>query len=56
MTVKDDLFQLIRSLSKTEKRYFKIEAGRHSTTNKNNHLRLFDVINEMDEYDEEKIK
>lgn len=27
--VKDDLFELIQSLTKTEKRYFKIYASRH---------------------------
>jgi hypothetical protein len=51
----DKLFQLIRSLSKPEKRYFKVFTGKHSSDGNNYHV-LFDAIDKMDDYDEEKLK
>ena len=55
MIVKDDLHQLIQSMSRMEKRYFKVQAkkGGEETSN---YIRLFDAINKQNEYDEEKIK
>lgn len=53
MKPKEDLFQLIQSLSKSEKGYFKKYAGVHVRGNGANHyLKLFDVISGMEEYDE----
>jgi len=52
---KEDLFDLIQSLSKAEKRYFKIEA-RKGGTKSSNYLKLFDAINKMEEYDEDWLK
>jgi hypothetical protein len=56
MTVNESLFQLIRSLSPGEKRYFKLYAARQSETQKTNYEKLFDEYNELPEnepYDEE---
>lgn len=49
-----ELFQLIKSLSKSEKRYFKLASSLQS--GEKNYMRLFDAIEEQNEYDEEAIK
>jgi len=49
---KDDLFRLIKSLSKTEKAYFRKFSERHIIGDKNNYLRLFDAIDGQEVYDE----
>ncbi len=54
----DDLFQLIQSLSQSEKRYFKLFAGRHVIGDKNKYELLFDFIDEQTksgQYNEEEI-
>lgn len=51
--VKESLFELIRSLSKSEKRYFKLLASRHTIGVENNYVRLFDAIDRQEIYDEE---
>jgi tetratricopeptide (TPR) repeat protein len=51
----DHLHRLIKSLSKAEKRYFKIFAGRHSSNGKSDYITLFDAIDKQDEYDESKL-
>ncbi len=50
MKVSTDLFELIKSLNKSEKRYFKL----YSSLQKGNktYLRIFDLIDKMKEYDE----
>ena len=54
MPKKNNLFLLIQSLTKAEKRYFKLFAA---TNNANaNYLLLFDAIDKQDEYDEQAIK
>ena len=50
----DNLFRLIKSMNKPEKRYFKIYASRHSSE-ENNYLKLFDAIEKQNEYNEESI-
>ena len=55
-TISNDLFQLIHSLSKQEKRYFKLYASRHVIGEKNKYVLLFDAIAKQEKYDEEKIK
>jgi hypothetical protein len=50
----NQLFLLIRSMSKQEKRYFRIFSSRHSNE-KNNYYTLYQVIERQDEYDEEAI-
>jgi dephospho-CoA kinase len=49
MPVNDSLFQLIRSLTPGEKRYFKLYAGRQSEAQKTNYEKLFDEYNELPE-------
>lgn len=50
-TPSDSLFKLIRSMSKSEKRHFKLYASRHSV-NENNYQKLFDAIDRQKNYDE----
>lgn len=55
-TPSSDLFNLIHSLSKTEKRYFKTQAQRHVIGGQNSYVDLFDAITIQKEFDEEKLK
>lgn len=50
------LFELIHSLTKSEKRSFKLFAKRSGATNEAKFIRLFDVLEKMSVYDEEAIK
>ena len=56
MLQKDELFALIKSMTRSEKRYFKVQASRHIKGNCNNYVRLFDLLEEMEEYDKSKIE
>ncbi|MDB0037867.1 hypothetical protein N9F08_00740 [bacterium] len=49
------LFDLIKSMSKSEKRYFKLMSSRHTIGSANNYVRLFDYLDKESEYDEEAI-
>jgi hypothetical protein len=49
-----ELFQLIKSLSKSEKRYFKLSSSLQS--GEKNYMKLFDAIEEQADYDEDAIK
>lgn len=51
----DTLFVLIKSLSKSEKRYFKVYTNRHTNDKKNVSNIVFDYMLNMDIYDEEKL-
>ena len=53
--VKEALFELIKSLSKSEKRYFKLLSSRHTIGDENNYVKLFDFIDKQTAYDEEAI-
>jgi len=46
----DDLFQLIKSLSKNERRYFRLFSGLQE--GEKNYLELFDAMNKLGDYDE----
>lgn len=48
----DPLFQLIKSLEKSEKRNFKLYATRNSSSDELKSIQLFDALDKMDEYDE----
>ncbi|HEY8389301.1 MAG TPA: hypothetical protein VIK74_11895 [Parasegetibacter sp.] len=48
----DSLFQLIKSLEKSEKRNFKLYARRNSSAGDLKTVQLFDALDKMDEYDE----
>lgn len=51
-----DLFNLIKSLTVSEKGYFVKFAKRHIIGEENNYLRLFEAINEQEVYDEDALK
>ncbi len=55
-TPSDDLFQLIKSLTRQEKRYFKLYASRHAIEGQNKYVLLFDAIDQQTEYDEVAIR
>lgn len=48
----EDVFELVKSLSTSEKRYFKIFASLHTVGDKNKYLTLFDLIETQEKYDE----
>ncbi len=48
----DSLFQLIKSLTKSEKKNFKLYATRNSSKTELRTVALFDVLEKMNEYDE----
>lgn len=50
----NNLFQLIKKLTPAEKRYFKLFASRQGS--RKNYLKVFDAIDEMDSYDEERLQ
>lgn len=52
----DDLFQLINSMSKSEKGYFKKFASKHTIGEKNIYVKLFDEIEAKPAYDEAALK
>ena len=52
----DEVFTLIKSLSRSEKRYFKRYALINGMKKKNNYLRLFKAMERMKGYDEKKLK
>lgn len=56
MKKSDELFKLVKSMSKSEKRYFKLHTDISKSGEKNNYLRLFEEIDKQENYDEEKIK
>jgi hypothetical protein len=51
----DSLFQLIKSLEKSEKRNFKLYVKRNSTSEDLKIIQLFDALDKMDQYDEEQL-
>lgn len=53
--VSDQLHRLIVSLTKAEKRHFKIFASRHTIGESNNYVVLFDAVSAQDTYNEEAI-
>ncbi len=54
--VKEALFDLIHSMSKSEKRYFKLMSSRHTIGEENNYVRLFDFLDKQNTYSEEEIQ
>lgn len=55
MTASDDLFELISSLTQTEKRYFK-RFAKIQTEKKANFVILFEAVEKQKRYDEKKLK
>ncbi|MCB9188649.1 MAG: hypothetical protein H6599_05130 [Flavobacteriales bacterium] len=54
MKPSNELFDLIKSLSKSEKRFFKLTSSLQSGDK--NYLKIFDFIDKQEEYDEEELK
>ena len=54
-TQKDQLFLLIKSLTKAEKRNFKLYANRIQGGNQLKFIQLFDAMDRLVEYDEEQL-
>lgn len=52
---KDSVFILIKSLSPSDKRSFKLYAKRFGANENAKFLQLFDVLDKMEEYDEERL-
>ena len=52
----DSLFELVQNMSKSEKRYFKLTASLHTGGKENNALKLFSYLDQVDEYDEDKLR
>lgn len=55
MAAQDELFQLIQSLTPSEKRYFKVNASKGGDS-KSNYMQLFEAMDDMTEYDEAVLK
>ncbi len=53
--IKDNLFVLIKSLTKSEKRQFKLYVGRMDSNEDSKFLNLFNLLDKMNKYDEKKI-
>lgn len=51
--VNESLHELIKYLSKSEKRYFKIVSSRHTIGDENNYITLFDYLEQQETYDED---
>ncbi len=56
MSVKSELFELIQSLNGPEKRYFSIYANQHSPQKHHQYRSLYDVLHEMEAYDEQTLR
>ncbi|MDX1652180.1 MAG: hypothetical protein R3277_06795 [Brumimicrobium sp.] len=54
-TASPALFELISSMSKSEKRYFKLFASRHTIGDENNYVKIFDFIESQQSFNEEEI-
>ncbi len=52
----DSLFQLVKSLEKSEKRNFKLFVRRNTATEDLKVIQLFDALDKMTDYDEELLK
>ena len=51
----DALFQLIKSLEKSEKRNFKLYAKRNSSSEDLKVVQLFDALDKMNDYNEKEL-
>ncbi|GAB5416525.1 MAG: hypothetical protein Crog4KO_08890 [Crocinitomicaceae bacterium] len=50
--VNEALYDLVQSMSKSEKRYFKLMSSRHTIGSENNYVRIFDYLDKLPSYDE----
>lgn len=56
MAASSDLFELIKSLSKSEKRYFRMSASLNTRDGDTKYLRLFDLIDAQSRHDDAAIR
>lgn len=56
MKATDDVFVLIKSLTKSEKRYFKLFAAKQGSEERSEYLQLFDLLDGMEEHDENTLR
>lgn len=56
MVAREDLFSLIKSLKRTEKRYFKLYASQFKSKDNHTLIQLFDAIDNMGVYSETTLK
>lgn len=56
MKRKDDLYTLVKSIDKHEKRFFKLYAKLHNKNKSPQYLYLFDILDGMDEFDANRLK
>jgi hypothetical protein len=54
MKPSNELFKLVRSLTKSEKRFFKLSSSLQS--GEKNYLKIFDFIEKQEVYDEDELK
>ena len=52
---KDNLFVLIKSLTKSEKRQFKLYVGRMDSNEDSKYISLFNLMDKMNDYSEDAI-
>ncbi len=55
MLLKDDLFKLVKAMSKSEKRYFSLDAQK-SGKKGSRYLEVFRFLSDMDEFNDERLK
>ncbi len=55
MRLKDDLFKLVKAMSKSEKRYFSLDAQK-SGKKGSRYLEVFRFLSDMDEFNDERLK
>lgn len=53
--VNSALYDLVKSMTKSEKRYFKLLSSRHTIGEENNYVRIFDYLDKQPVYDECKL-
>lgn len=56
MGIGEQIFHLIQSMEKQDKRYFKLYASRYQQTKQKNTILLFDIINQLKDYSEEEVE
>ncbi len=55
MTISENIFELIKALSPSEKGYIKKLSSFHARTGRNQYIRLFDAIEKQEVYDEKEL-
>lgn len=56
MNSSEELFKLVKSLNKSEKRYFKLFAGQHSVSGVNNYITLFEAMDKLEKFDDGRLR